>query len=169
MKTDKLIALLGLAAGAWYLYTRSRGMTFLGENAYPMLREAGGNQMSLVSPNTSTSTAATNVFSAITKGLAAIFGSLAPNAAKAGNAPRIASAGSTISPADVSLWGLQVPRDEPPPPSTSAAYPSDAGTLNQDAPFWSWNPTMGIPTMSWTLNPAILGYDPNYIPPPPGS
>lgn len=25
----------------------------------------------------------------------------------------------------------------------------------------------GVPLLSWTLNPAALGFDPNYIPPPP--
>lgn len=164
MKNDQVILLLILAGGGWYLYTQSQGLTFTGQPLNPMLAPAPSNKQSLVSANASTSTLATNVFSTIAASVKTIFGALGP---RPGNAPQLASASTTISPRDVSSWGLQVPRDEP-APSTAASGLSNNGALNAQVPFWSWNPTMGIQPMPWTLNPAVLGFDPNYIPPPPG-
>jgi len=164
MKNDQIILLLLIAGGGWFLYTRSQGLTLTGEPLNPMMNPAAGNKQSLVTGNVSTSTLATNVFTTLTKSLQAFAGFLTP---KPGNASQLASPSSTISPRDVASWGLQVPRDEP-APYVAATSPSDDGTLNTQIPFWSWNPTMGVPAMPWTLNPAVLGFDPNYIPPPPG-
>jgi hypothetical protein len=167
MKWDRLAIAAAFAGLAWYLYTRSRGLTLAGEplNAMMLPSDVRSSQQSLVSPNAGTSLAATNVFGAISTAFQSILGSLK---AGAGNTPRIASATSSgIAPGDVTRMGLLVPADEPPPPSLSNISPTWDPSLDLSMPLWQWG--TAVPAMPWTLDPVTLGFDPSYIPPPPGS
>lgn len=161
--TQRFAIVAALGALGWYLYTRSQGLTLAGAPENPMLPAARVGQQSLVTPSTSTSTFATNVFGAIGGALRSIVTSLQ---AAPGNGPRIPSASSTgISQSDVQSWGLAVPRDEPAPAIASQVVePADL------APFYTmgYGYNSGVPSMPWTLNPVTLGFDPNYIAPPPG-
>lgn len=159
----------GLAGLAWWLYTRSQGLDLTGQPVNPMLPPAvRPSQLSLVNPNTSTSSLATNVFSAVSGFFQQVVHSLQ---AAPGNGPRSSSPTPTgISPADVSSWGLAVPPAEAAPAVASQVVAPDPA-YNDLNPFWQWGGSYlsPVPSMPWTLNPAVLGFDPNYIPPPPGA
>jgi hypothetical protein len=167
--TTLAVVLIG-AAVAWYFYERSRGLTFLGEPINPMVPpDVLPNQQSTIRPVASTGTWATNVFGALSGAFTTILGSLKSGA---GAAPRVQSASSTgIGAQDVMRWGLAVPPSEPPPPSVGAGAGTYEDTsYDSELPMWQWlPPTTGVPNMPWTLDPTALGFDPNYIPPPPGS
>lgn len=165
--TDRFIVAAAIAGLVWWLYTRQKGLTLAGQPENPMLLPAApDNHQSLVTPSDSTGTGATNVFSAIGSALQTFARTLG---AGPGNAPHIPSASSTISSANVGNWGLQVRPNEP-APGLATNVPLD-DSLDYQTPFWSWGYPMatGVAAMPWTLNPAVLGYDPTYIPPPPGS
>lgn len=157
---DRLLLVLAVAGGGWYLYTRSQGLTLTGQPANPMLPPGVVRPgLSTISPNNSLNTLATNVFSSLGQSLQSIFKNVSKSAP--GNGPSSpSSTGAGISAADVASWGLQVPIVDAPPP----------GYYDTATPFWSM-PSYALnqaPLMPWTLNPAILGFDPSYIPPPPG-
>ena len=169
MKTDKLIVVGALVGLAWYLYTRSKGLTLLGEPANPMLPPAvNPSRQSLVTPSTSTGTWATNIFGAVSNAFRSIVDSLHAGPGSSTTLPAPSSTG--IAPGDVRRLGLLVPADEPPPPSIGAgAGTSEDTSLDETLPMWQWvPPTTAVPSMPWTLDPVALGFDPNYIPPPPG-
>jgi hypothetical protein len=168
MKQNRLLFAGVLAGLAWYLYTRERGLSVLGQPQYAAAPPRLPAAQSLTNPNASTSTFATNVFSSISNAFRVFTSSLqsAP-----GNGPRTVSASPTgIGPADVQSWGLAVPRDEPAPSAGAQVLTVDDGSSGGLAPFWSWGfgYSSPVPSMPWTLNPATLGFDPSYIPPPPG-
>jgi hypothetical protein len=168
---ERFVLLAALAGVAWWLYTRSQGLTLAGQYANPMYIPPASNKQSLVTPSGTTGTLATNVFSQIGQVLQS---TLRAFTAQPANGPAQPAPSSTISLADVSRWGLQVPPDEPPPPSTAAVLNTTDPSLDTSVPYWSWGfdrtqLAPGVPLMSWTLNPDTLGFDPSYIPPPPGS
>lgn len=169
-KNTTLAVVLVGAAIAWYFYERSRGLSFLGQPLNPMLPpDARPSQQSTIQPVASTGTWATNVFGALSGAFTTIIDSLK---SKSGNTPRIQSPSQTgIGAGDVMRWGLTVPPSEPPPPSVGAGAGTYEDTsLDSDLPMWQWlPPTTAVPSLPWTLDPTSLGFDPNYIPPPPGS
>lgn len=108
-QTENVLIVAALAGAAWYLYTRANGLTLTGEYENPMLATGSnqGNKMSNVVPNTSTSTWATNVFTAVGKALTSIVGGIK---GKPGNTPveaspsfavRAGSVGTGTTPGDI--------------------------------------------------------------------
>jgi hypothetical protein len=137
MTQGQKFVIVGAIAGlAWWWYQRSRGLTITGEPINPMLPSSVRlSQQSTVTPNTSTSTWATNVFSAIGSALKTIQASLqsAP-----GNGPRVASASQTgIAQSDDLTHGLatspQLIADSP----ASVVVEPDS-SLDESAMFWQW-------------------------------
>lgn len=132
-QTENVLIVAGLAAAAWYLYTRANGLTLTGEYANPMLATGSnqGNKMSNVTPNTSTSTWATNVFTAVGKALSTIVGSVK---GQAGNRPVEASPSFAVRPGAVGSG--TTPGDIP---FIAQSPILEDNSLNAGLPFWQFD------------------------------
>ena len=167
MKNDRILLAALLAAGAWFLYTRSKGLSLAGQPTNVMLPYDRIPREGAVAVNASTSTYATNVFSQVTGLVNAFVSKLRGNP---GNVPNQPAAGATISRDNVLSWGLQVPPDEPAPYVAATSPTSGEGPY----PFWmtpgylvggvpfDQPGTALVPSLPWTIP---QGFD--YIPPPP--
>lgn len=163
MKNDKLILMLLLAGGAWYLYTRSQGLTLTGQPQYPLITQGNWNPQSTITPSGSTSVQATNVFSAIASGIQTIIRSIAqPGNAPIAPSPSYAISGGQAVGAPAANYGV---------PSVGDPMPAYDPTLEDSNPFWMWDNSFERPAngtvqgLEWTLNGPV---DYSYIPPPPG-
>lgn len=158
---DILIVLVVLG-GAWYLYTRSRGLNVLGQYDNTMLRPAQtGNSTSPVVATSTTSTWATNAISALLKGIQQITSSIAHAPGNANTRPAAPYNGTAIgeqtgngTATGASFIGSELPAPDP--------------TLDTGIPFWSMfdvpPPTPDYSSIAWTVRP-----EDSYIPPPPGT
>lgn len=168
-KTIELLAALALLAGAWYLYTRSKGLTITGGYANTMMPAypVTGNAMSPVAPSSSSSTAALNVFSAISKGIATLGAALTHKTAASGNGPTVVPDNPAgIVPSHIGSATGAFGADY-----ISEALPAPDTSLDESLPFWQWDFSFDRPPA--TPNYAALAYtitpDMAYIPPPPGA
>jgi len=178
-RDERLIAVLGLAGVAWYLYQSSRGLTVTGEQVNPMipLGRSREGQVSNVTPSSTTSTAATNVFSAIGNAVAGVLGSVIRKGP--GNSPVIVPP----TPVGVNVNGI---------PGQASGFSEYLGAAQPIAPYLVysdptnaiyWPPLErqpqpcsiqcfrapcpcnevdalpiagGVPTLGWTLDPALV-------------
>lgn len=149
-----LVAGLALLGGAWWLYTRSQGLTLTGQPANTGIRAAAtGNSTSPVVGSNSVSTAATNVFAAISRGIATISAAIAKSTAAPGNAPQLVPANSSgVNPYQTggvtSGAGVSYVGDIPPSPDLY---------LENLVPFWQWNQGAAVPDVSSANQAGQLG------------
>lgn len=153
MKDKDLLLLVIVAAGAWYLYTRSRGLTLTGavDNAVPMLQSQWlrPDPMSTVTPSGTTSAAAANVFSAIGRAVQSITSALAgPGNTAGAPAQSFAIPGGLAVGAPASNAGVTNVGD--------VGQPFDP-SLAEASPYWMWDfgwerpVNTGVPSLDWTL------------------
>lgn len=155
-ETDMRVMLAaGLLGLAWYLYTRSRGLSLTGQYQNPMLLPPAqiGNAMSPVAPNNSVGLAATNVFSAISKAIATVASSF--KSARGGNAP--ASSSDTAAGVNARTIG-----------SATSSQGPDLGEIQ--VPFWSWGfdpvapDPFGVPSLAYWPKPVAPSQDFSNLP-----
>jgi len=168
-QTAQLVVGLALLGGAWYLYTRSRGLTWLGQDAHPMLIPGAqtGTSMSPVVQNTSTGLQATNPIAQLLRGVQTVIASI-------GHAPGNANT-RPAQPANGTMIGEQTGNGtgNPGVPYIASELPAWNSNLDDSQPFWNWfdvpPPAPDFAALAWTVDPARNGgVDYGYIPPPPG-
>jgi hypothetical protein len=166
MKDKELLLVLVIVGGALYLLMRNRSA--VGGAFGPSY--GGGGQQPAPTAGGATGIGTnpiTLAFSTIEKGLTALLGGARP-----GGAPAVATQPASMPTSGPTTYaGLLPPTAPLTPYPTGIAYPTiqdpnnpyslplDVGSL-LDA---------GVPQMDWTLDPSTLGFDPNYIAPPPGA
>lgn len=149
-----LVAAVALLGGAWYLYTRSKGLTLTGQPANPMIAGAAiGNSFSPVAASNAVSTAATNVFSAISRGLATISAAVAKSTTAPGNAPQLTPANA----AGVNPYQTSGVTATPGVPYVGDIPPSPDLYLDTSMPFWQWNQGATVPDVSGQNQAGSLG------------
>jgi len=196
MTDNKALVVVGLAIGGLYLYMRARGRQY--ELAHAMLPPGQLDTRPTTtnpSPLGMNPGGGTNPLTAILTGITSVFTKLASKGA--GNAPASSSAPATVGISQLG-WTLPPNANYIPPPplnpsyGTAGAYLPNIGDPNfaqweylgntmegqtwympgayiGNVPFDAPSAGGGIPDLSWTLDQRSLGYDPDYIPPPPQS
>lgn len=166
MKDKELFLVLLVVGGALYLLMRKQqqmaggfGAPSYGSGLQPA-STAGGATGIGTNP-------ITLAFSTIEKGLTSLLGGR-----QAGNAPATATrSASPPTSGPTTYAGLLPPVAPVTPYPTSTAYPNiqdpNQGFLTGAMDIGSLL-NAGVPQMDWTLDPSALGFDPNYIAPPPG-
>ena len=165
MKDKELLLVLLVVGGALYLLMRNRSSMAGGGDAGSF---AVANRASTAGGATGVGTnPITLAFSTIEKGLTSLIG-----AARPGKVTAIATQPASMPTSGPTTYAGSLPPTAPVTPyPTGIAYPTIQDP-NQAFLGGAMDVTTlldaGVPQMDWTLDPSALGFDPNYIAPPPG-
>jgi hypothetical protein len=165
MKDKELFLVLLVAGAALYLLMRNRSSL----GAAPAGSFSVTNQASTAGGATGIGTnPITLAFSTLEKGLTALIGSARP-----GKVTAIPTQSASIPMSGPTTYAGSLPPVAPMTPyPTGIAYPTiqdpNQGFLTPAQDIMTMF-SAGVPQMDWTLDPSALGFDPNYIAPPPGA